>query len=261
MMVLRRTLVIASLLTAQLLAAQVRVDRPIVLQGPTPADRQVEDLSDPAAEGDALNARSLQASGHAYAVAAGVNDWTISLTPPPAALVAGMKLMVKATAGITGPVTLDVNGLGAHDVLKGAGLPLDAGDVASGEVASLLYDGAAFQLIGARRLERRDCPPGMAEVNELYCIEVNERDTARFDGASIACGNADARLCSWGEWYAACVQAAALGLNDMTGNWEWTNNAANADHNARVVGQANCPHAGASNGYDFANHYRCCFKR
>ena len=110
-------------------------------------------------------------------------------------------------------------------------------------------------------MDRRPCPAGFAQVNELYCIEISERDTLDFRDASVACGTADARLCTWGEWYAACVQGATLGLSDLTGNWEWTNSAANSDNGVRNVGYASCSHAGVTNGYTVARNFRCCFRR
>ena len=241
--------------------AQVQVDKPVLLEGATAADRRVIGLSNAVDEDDALNARTLQAGGYRYAEAVGSDDWSVQLDPPPSALTAGLKLLVKASVENTGPVTIDVNSLGAHAVLKNGTAPLEAGDVLAGEVATLVFDGTVFQLLGARRLERRPCPSGFTQVNELYCIEQVERDSLTFYQASLLCTGMNARLCSWGEWYAACVDAASLGLTGMTGNWEWTNDAANADYYVRVVGTFSCPHSGIAYGYSEERNYRCCYRR
>lgn len=248
-------------MAASTLTGQVLVDKPVVLTGAAPEDRRVENLADPASEDEALNARTLQNAGYVYAEATGADDWSVMLAPAPAAAAMGMKLMVRVPAGNAGPVTITMTGLGTWPVVKNGSYPLEAGDLDAGEVAALLFDGTAFHLLTARRLDRRPCPSGFAQVNELYCIEINERDTLDFRDAAIACGSSGAHLCAWGAWYAACVQAGTLGLQDMIGNWEWTNSAANSDTSVRTVGQSSCTHAGITGGYGYARNFRCCFRR
>ena len=84
---------------------------------------------------------------------------------------------------------------------------------------------------------------GTVGVNELFCIETQERDTLTFDIAAVVCGQQGMRLCTWGQWYTACTQATTLGLLNMTGEWEWTNSAANA-----TVGTATGVVLGVSSG-------------
>ena len=258
---MKRSITLTALVfVAHWCAAQVAVDKPVDLTG-TGTDAQVKGLADPAAEADALNARTAQGGEYLFAAATGVNDWQVVLDPAPSTPQTGMRLMVRTAADNTGPVTIQVNGSGPWNVVKNGSQPLVASDVAAGETVALFFDGTAFQLTSARRTERRPCPSGFAEVNELYCIEQAQHDTLTWLDAAIVCGNMDARLCSWGEWYAACTQATALGLQNMTGDWEWTNNAAASDHSVRVVGNFSCPHAGVTNGFDFARNFRCCYKR
>lgn len=240
--------------------AQIAVDRPVELTGGA-GNAQVKGLADPASGPEALNARAAQAGAHLFAVASGTNTWAITLDPPPDPPSTGTRIFVQAASDNTGPVTLVLNGAGPWNVVKNGTQPLDPGDVAAGETAMLIFDGTAFQLTGARRMQRRPCPGGFTQVNELYCIEQVQHDTMTWLDAASTCGSMDARLCTWGEWYAACQQATALGLQNMTGDWEWTNNSAAADHSVRVVGQFSCPHAGTTNGFDFARNFRCCFKR
>jgi hypothetical protein len=258
---MKKLATIALLLIAAASSAQTISDRPVVLEGATPADRQVKGLADPATESEAMNARSLQAGGYAYAEATGTDDWQVTLAPAPSTITAGMRLMVKVPADNTAAVTITVNGQGPWPVLKNATLALEAGDLAAGETVAIVFDGSAFQLISARRIERRSCPAGFAQVNELYCIEQAQHDTATYYDAALLCGSMGATLCTWGEWYSACNQEAALGLSDMTGDWEWTNSAANADHNVRVVGQTNCAHAGVTDVSVFSRNFRCCYRR
>jgi hypothetical protein len=257
----RRALLLFPLLAPLCAMAQTIADRPVELVGPTSADRRITGLADAGMENDALNARTAQAAGFAYGVASGGNAWSISVMPAITALVPGMRLHVLVQASNTGPVTLQIDALAPWPVRKNGTLELEAGDLADGEVAAVIFDGSAFQLVNARRRDRRDCPGGSVAVNELYCIETAQRDTATFFNGGALCASLGGRLCSWGEWFAACSDAVALGLADMVGDWEWTNNAANSDHSARVVGQSSCSQSGTTDTYTFSRAYRCCYKR
>lgn len=256
----------ACLWTALLLhagvSAQVRSDRAIVLEGAAPEDRQVTGLHDGVQEGDALNARSLRNAPYRYAEVAGTAQWAPQLTPPVGTAAPGLCLLLSAIQGNSGPVTIDLGAAGSYPLVKGAGLPLQAGDVLPGETVSAVFDGSAFQLIAARKRALLPCPSGSVAVNDAYCIQVAEHDTAEFDVASITCGQENGRVCSWAEWWVACNRMAALGLQDMLGDWEWTNNAANADGYVRVVGQSTCTQA-TTNAIVGSRQrsYRCCYRR
>ncbi len=241
--------------------AQVSVDKPIVLEGATSLKQQVNGLSNAAEEEDALNARTLQAAGYVYATAGAGDDWIVQLDPPVTSLIAGTRLMMRATDGNTGPVTLMIDALGPFDLVKNGGLPLDSADVKSGDVCAVLFDGTAFHLLSSRRMERRPCPSGYAQVNDLYCIGIASNDTLSYPDAVVLCGSQDARLCTWGEWYVACTKTALLGLQSMVGDWEWTNDAANSDELVRMVGYSSCTHAGVTNAYTSVLKSRCCYHR
>jgi len=253
------TVLVMLALTAQ---AQVRSDHSILLEGAADADRRVQGISDAAFEGDALNARTLQAGAFRFGEAAGNGDaWTVALDPPVGSLSPGLRLSLLASTDNEGPVTLNVDGTGARPLL-GAGGVLSAGDVLAGEVLSLVYDGTAFQLISGRPLQRKPCPPGTVAPSALYCIETVQHDTMDYPSAAVFCGNQNMQLCTWGQWYVACTQAAALGLQGMVGDWEWTNSAGNSDIQARVVGQSTCTQAAVTNGWDSEpRSFRCCYRR
>jgi hypothetical protein len=99
-------------------------------------------------------------------------------------------------------------------------------------------------------------------VNELYCIETQQHDTLEFPAAADACGSLGMKLCSWAQFYTACVNASQLGLTDMVGDWEWADDAANSDTSVRVMGQASCSHISVTVGWGvIARNFHCCFKR
>ena len=77
------------------------------------------------------------------------NTQTLTLAPVPAAYVAQMVVHFKAGFTNTGATTLNVNSLGAKNLMKNVGgtvTALVAGDVASGICYVAIYDGTQFQV-------------------------------------------------------------------------------------------------------------------
>ena len=68
------------------------------------------------------------------------------------------------------------------------------------------------------------CLAGFVEVNANVCIEEFERDTSTaWWDANLTCINNNYRLCTVGEWAAACENGSIK--EHTNGNWEWTNDA------------------------------------
>lgn len=93
-----------------------------------------------------------QKNAFTYATAGGTaTDLTLTLAKSPGSYVAGQIFRFKAAASSTGATTLNVNALGAKDILKmsaGALTSLSAGDLILGGVYEVVYDGTQFQLLG-----------------------------------------------------------------------------------------------------------------
>lgn len=92
----------------------------------------------------------------AYAVATGTNDLTLTLAPALTQYVNGMPIYLKAAATNTGAMTLNVNGLGAKAIKKNASEALVAGDVRSGAVITVAYDGTNFQMVATPNADTVD---------------------------------------------------------------------------------------------------------
>src|SRR5216684_3033430 len=79
------------------------------------------------------------------------NAITLSFPVAPASYVQGEKYAFKATAANTGATTVNVNGLGAKNVYKksptGAATSCTGGEIQSGDIVELEYDGTQFQLL------------------------------------------------------------------------------------------------------------------
>lgn len=76
----------------------------------------------------------------------GVDTITATLSPTLAAYALGNTFRFVSAGANTGAVTININGLGAKAVTKNGSTALAAGDIPSGTVAEIVYDGARFQL-------------------------------------------------------------------------------------------------------------------
>ncbi len=74
------------------------------------------------------------------------NTITAALSPALTSYVAGQTVYIKAANTNTGATTINLNGLGSKNVTFGNGGAIGAGDIVSGGIAILQYDGTQFQL-------------------------------------------------------------------------------------------------------------------
>jgi|GEM_PF-3842671 len=75
------------------------------------------------------------------------NSYAITLTPAPTVLTAGMHVKFAITYGNTLAATLNVNGLGAKNIVKNGGAPLVLGDLLAGCIVDATFDGSNWQII------------------------------------------------------------------------------------------------------------------
>lgn len=81
-----------------------------------------------------------------YEVAGGSsNAFTLVVDSSISAYAAGQVFRFQANHSITGPATLNVNGIGAVSIKKMGSADLQTGDIVSGQEVEVIYDGASFQ--------------------------------------------------------------------------------------------------------------------
>jgi hypothetical protein len=88
-----------------------------------------------------------------FVSAAGTGDAiTLDLTPSITAYVAGAVYWFKATATNTGAATVNIDAVGLKDLKKGAAgsTALAAGDITSGGIYAVIYDGTNMQLLNPK---------------------------------------------------------------------------------------------------------------
>lgn len=97
------------------------------------------------------NAADTQLSSFAFAVAGGTgNAITVSLPLSPGSYAQPLRVQFRASNTNTGATTINVNSIGTRNIYKfsaGALVALAAGDIVSGGIYEIVYDGTQFQLL------------------------------------------------------------------------------------------------------------------
>lgn len=96
---------------------------------------------------DAAQYGQLQAGATTIATVSGTDTLTGTLAPAITAYATGNLFSFVAVATNTGAVTINLNSLGAKSITKSGTTALAAGDLVSGQVYLIEYDGTRFQLI------------------------------------------------------------------------------------------------------------------
>ena len=90
----------------------------------------------------------LDAITGAITTAGSANAYTLTTSLSLAAYVAGQSFDIKASFGNTGAATINVDTLGAKALTKNGTTALAFGDIVSGNIYRISYDGTQFQIIG-----------------------------------------------------------------------------------------------------------------
>ncbi len=257
---MRHATLFAALALACAAAAQVELDRPLELVGGSASLRQVAGLDTLVEAGAALTAHVEQLGAHRHAGATAGTVWDVAL-PALTAPQPGTHITITVPEGAAGEALLAVNAGAPAAIVMAPGLPMDATGLQAGHPLSLVFNGSAWQVMNGMQERLGACPPDMSAVNGQFCIERAQRSAATMEDASMACAALSRRLCTWGEFVAACQRRTALGLLNPSADWEWTGNSANEENNVRVVRLANCTSAGHRLMTGPAAPSRCCLTR
>jgi hypothetical protein len=157
---------------------------------------KITNLATGTAATDAATVAQIQSNGAALVTVTGTDTLTGTLTPALVAYVTGAVYYFVAPATNTGAVTLNIDTLGAKAVTRDGTTALVAGDIVSGEMVAVVYDGTRFQLISA--------------VNSFTNLNVS--GTLTVAGATTLNGNLQVG------------NAAADTVNFQASGWTLTNN-------------------------------------
>lgn len=132
---------------------------------------------------DSVNLGQVQSSAsHWLSGVSGTDTITAGISPTPAAYAAGQTFRFVSAGANTGAVTLNISSLGAKSVTKNGSTALVAGDIPSGAVVEVVYDGTRFQVIGVSQtspfIDSTALVKGSADATKLLRLEVDGLTTA-----------------------------------------------------------------------------------
>jgi len=84
------------------------------------------------------------------------NDYTLTLSPVPAAYTSPMLASFKATHANTGAATLQIGALGTKPLIAVDGTALKSGDIENGGLVAVFYDGTSFFMISGNDRANRN---------------------------------------------------------------------------------------------------------
>jgi hypothetical protein len=161
------------------------------------------------------------------------------------------------TAANTAGVTLNVNGLGLRKLLRPDLLTVSLGELLPGAAVEAQYADSVFILL--HRAES-GCPPGYLPVNGNFCIQQTDVDGHSWFEAVRYCTDVGARLCTWDEYYNACMAWTGT-LVETFDDWEWADGTSDHTHTAVQCGRWQCyseRSVGATDGD--VHSTRCCYR-
>lgn len=134
---------------------------------------------------DGATIAQLQDGGDTYAADTGAADvYAMALSPAITAYVAGQRFSFKATNANTGASTLNVNTVGAKNILKHNDVALASGDIEAGQIVEVEYDGTSFQMLS----QLGNAPAGgdMLGANNLSDVDTAATALSNIGGIGAA---------------------------------------------------------------------------
>ncbi|MBX2980724.1 MAG: hypothetical protein KF905_15660 [Flavobacteriales bacterium] len=236
------------------------------LSGTLPEQRQVSGLAMPDATDAGVSLDAERTQYTSTSSTSGSQVLSALLVPAPTAYQSGMTITVIPTEAHEAGASITLNGLSPQPLHARNGAPVMAGELPVGVPSRLVFDGNAFVVLGTVGTA---CPEGYSAVGSSVCIADSSAAPRNFFEANLYCRQQQARLCSFGEWVAACRADAAFFTTVPSA--EWVDHAANLTETAKTVGHGqdgtNVPPGAGCNfgGYGTAasDNYRvrCCKDR
>jgi hypothetical protein len=236
--------------------AQVSLTKPLILSS-IGDSAKVENLYTPNELNAGLTIGSVQSNRFLYATSIGTDSIILNLSVIPESLLPGMVIYFKSQGTNSDSIHVSIDHTNYFPLYKNINIPLKSGDIKSGQMLAIGFDGNHFQYLN---YENKDCPSGFLPVTSEYCIEINESTVAfPYYDALVDCYSKNARMCNWGEWHYACISLGA-NLNNMTNNWEYTDDAGNEVNMVRITGNGSCVASGLQDiPVNLPKKHRCCY--
>lgn len=182
-------------------------------------------------------------SASEYAVTTGSAN-TYVLTPAPAitAYTTGITFKIQINATNTGPSTINVSALGAINLVKLGSVALTGGELMSGNIYIVVYDGTNFQIIGTSTYGFKNADiasaatVNLATVSGAYVhitgtvtiasfgtINAGQFRFLEFDSALVLTYNATSMILPTSANITTAAGDTALFISEGSGNWRCLN--------------------------------------
>lgn len=238
---------------------QVHADHRVVLTATDSTLRAVEGLAPAAAESALITAGGSQSGRYLWTQATGTGmAVTLTADPPCTAYASGLTLRFMPEHPGSGPVTFNLNSLGAKHVYRSDGSQPSIGQLEPGTVIEVVYVDTAFFLQGR---DAATCPAGFLPVNGEYCVQTNDTLNVSVYTATRWCMDRGARLCTWDQYIYACTSQNAQ-LQGLFDDWEWIDDTSDHTHTGNQVGRYQCRTQRSWGALEDPNNYarvRCCY--
>jgi hypothetical protein len=130
---------------------------------------------------DSVNLAQVQGNVASLVSVSGIDTITGSMSPTLTAYSTGAMYWFVASGTNTGAVTMNIDALGAKAVTRDGSTALIAGDIVSGQVAVIVYDGTRFQLQKANAF-------GTLTATTINTTNLTASGTINFTGATVSNG-------------------------------------------------------------------------
>lgn len=243
---------------ANCLFAQVIANGNILFTSPTDSLRQISGLS----QSDSLN-EAVSMGEVPYKKFFGDEviildtSFVITTTYEFPALTQGMVIYVKVPLlidSINIPFNIKINNNDAKNIRTVNKNKIDKYFVRSHRLLMLIYTGTEFLCLNNEVFE---CPAGFKKINPYYCIQINRNTSASFWNSNKNCNDLGYHLCTFQEWYLACVNNS--GMTQIPLNFEWTHTTGNHFTQALQLGGGSlCTNTNTASPTNLT-YYRCCY--
>jgi hypothetical protein len=241
---------------AHAVEAQVELDHSVRFTGPD-GTRRLEGLAAPVDETAAIPVAVL-ASGVVHWAQASVlaNELILQATPPVETLRDGLLLRFISPMDNEVGLELSVDGVGAAELLKADGTPLQKGALRSSTVYEVLFFAGVWHLMNA---SGDRCPPGTIRTVDPVCMDIAALPGLRFYEAIDHCAARGGKLCTWDEYAVGCALQQG-GLSGLFNEWEWIDDTSNHTHSANQAGRFTCQSQRSANVVPvMTGDTRCCY--
>ncbi len=240
---------------------QITIDNNIEFTSIDSTHNQVINHASPIQENNALSASTLihKKLSHSQTYSYSNNILHMNMEFPISAYEIGMSVSLVSNFTSQDSIRIAIDNGDTLFINKDINVPLDSADIVPTQVVQLIYDGASFVFFN----KNYGCPSGFIQVNNNYCIQINESGPMTIYEAMAHCDTFNSQLCTFSDWYYAC-QDSSLDLQDMTNNWEWINHGNDHTSDAAVMGGSGVCESIQTNKTELwqgANTavFRCCF--